>query len=274
MSFTLTRITNQNREAFLPLFYENKEPAIRIGAADDNKVCGIMGLDPEAGSLRISSLYVLPQYRKKGVASLLFEQAVSLMKGTGTDIITAEFEGTPELRNFFARQGFNLFETVSALRINTRGLMQSKQFALAKRLAVKARGCKEIRELSANDFDIAFKFVAKYGFDLQSAKYDEEMSWAVIEKGVPRACLLCTTDVSSVRIELLIGDKTDPSMIAAPISRLVEKMNALPKYAAADIRFVAENNQVDEFAKSIFSVRGIGTDNKMIKAVKIISKEK
>lgn len=55
----------------------------------------------------ISDLYVLPAYRKRGVGKRLLEEASSILKGIGVEILAAEFPPHNKIAvDFYEGQGF------------------------------------------------------------------------------------------------------------------------------------------------------------------------
>lgn len=67
-------------------YIDNKYP-IFIAEDKENKLVGYLVCKVEEGIIWVESLYVLPEYRRRGVASLLFNEAERLAERLGSDTL-------------------------------------------------------------------------------------------------------------------------------------------------------------------------------------------
>lgn len=67
-------------------YIDNKYP-IFIAEDKENKLVGYLVCKVEEGIIWVESLYVLPEYRRRGVASLLFNEAEKLAERLGSDTL-------------------------------------------------------------------------------------------------------------------------------------------------------------------------------------------
>ena len=272
MEIRITRINERNQLRFLSLFDgQRAKTAVRLGAVDERgNILGAEEVTIFGGCFEITFLYVLPEYRRLGVGRALYEAACSLLEGTSIGVMSASYTDDEDLDGFFTKQGFEFYRKRDTYILPFSNLKDNKKLERIISLADQTGSCRSFTELSGADMKVVERFVVARGYNLKSARYNADISWAAFTGTRPASCLLCRRDPGVIRIELLLGDELHQEAVLAPVGRLCSAIESIPDNMSVRITFFADNPEIDRFARSVIMADGISNVKDSIRAIKKI----
>lgn len=148
----LTGITQANIQYFRPLLmdYELSGSNIMLGAVKNDTACGILiaHIESITGNLILTYLYIAPDFREEGIASILLDQIQILQKKNKVENIMARFWlEDQDLGGFFQAYGFQMQLVSLAYDFEIRDCKQNQVFEKYKNYRFQNE-CKSFQELS------------------------------------------------------------------------------------------------------------------------------
>ncbi len=279
----LTRIGNKNWGSFSSVIYDafsqNAPDILRIGAIEDGKVCGALSLSYflSEGQAFVDSLYVVPEFRGKGVGKALLAEAERLA-GDRANTLEAEFYGdAEELRGFFEKHGYACIDGEPIYDYDVKKLMSNKQYAgyCAKRLSgVKAYRFRDMSQAQKNRVFNLLRANGERNTESNTAGFSQDLSVSVFRSDdmrTPRACLIATEDNDRVNIAQLYGSgRNNPKFILAAIFGFTEAIKRHGVDGINELAMVAAHPGVKKVFELLFGKRLKPTESGLVHAIKFL----
>ncbi len=279
----LTRIGSNNWGSFASVIYDaytqNAREVLRIGAIEDGKVCGAMSISffIENDHAFVDSLYVVPEFRNKGVARALLDEAERLASEK-VNTLEAEFFGdADDLRAAFSNCGFACIDGEPIYDYDVKKLLSNKQYAgyCAHRLS----GVSAIRfiDMSQAQKNRVFDLLRQNGernTEQNTQGFSQDLSVSIYRSDdmrVPRACLIATEFESKVNIAQLYGSgKNNPKFILAAVFGFTAALKHKGAGQYHDIGMLAAHPGVKKVFELLFGKRLKPTESGLVHAIKFI----
>ncbi|MCR5411068.1 MAG: GNAT family N-acetyltransferase [Lachnospiraceae bacterium] len=216
----ITKITKENERFFLPLFPKTaRTPSpdlVRLGALDDEgAVSGVLSARIGEHRIDITSLYVIPERRRQGIARQIIKTLEAVVEGSGVEAIICDYLEDASSSAFFKAVGYDIFPGVKQYYFSVGEFLRSHM---------------SLRHIAGRDHH-GISFVA----DLTSEKrrelenrlrfnaYDPDWSTAGFKEDRYISCMLADNYDRSVTIIWLHSDSEDPLVILRHFRALSEK---------------------------------------------------
>ena len=105
----VTKIGPQNQQWFEEFLMtpESTEDMIRLGVIEDDTACGAAAFRIGRSSAELMSLYVAPEFRRRGAAQSMLDTFLELGGEMGlTSLMTVYMRDNAEMRAFLDKNGF------------------------------------------------------------------------------------------------------------------------------------------------------------------------
>ena len=279
----LTRIGSNNWGVFSSVIYDaysqNAREVLRIGAIEDGKVCGALSMSffLSEGQAFIDSLYVVPEFRKKGIGHALAEEAERLA-AERANTLEAEFYGdAKDLSAFFNSQGFACIPGEPIYDYDVNKLLANKQYAgyCSKRLSGVTS--MKFSDMTSAQKNRVFELLNKNGernTESNTAGFSQDLSVSVYRSDdmrTPRATLIATEADKKVNIAQLYGSgKNNPKFILAAIFGFTEAIKSHDPKSYTDMGMVAAHPGVKRVFELLFGKRLKPDESELIHAIKFL----
>ncbi len=122
-----TGIGDQNFDAFSNLLpgVGLSQDKMYIGAIEDDTAVGAGEFSSDGGLLVLDSIFVVDSYRRRGIASAMFNEISSAAESAGAGGIWADYPGSEELDAFMEACGFVTMEDCSFYQVSIRDILES-----------------------------------------------------------------------------------------------------------------------------------------------------
>ncbi len=238
---------------------------VAVGAVEDDKAVAAAVLSPDGDTLNVDYLYVLPEARRKGVATALLKAVAEEM---GALHFSAFFpESEKSLLKFFDSFGLSMVADSEVFTVGVEDFIHSEEvMKMAKQKAVrkveslaemndteKARAVASVEELlgeyrySANAFEDTLSFVTRD------------------KKGGITGCFFCEHEEKEIIVSLLYNFSDDPYNLIAMLCRFGEQL-IRGEHTDEQILFVSANDKVEAFVKKL--IGNIVRSDRMVHAYK------
>lgn len=276
---SITKIGKKNARFFDGLLFETAQlkanNIIKLGAIEDGVACGAAVFEVGAHNGELISIFVAPEYRRRGIASKLISTFASLAHGTELGSLTAsyipvELDGLNEL---FKHNGFDLFESSPSFSISFSEAQQSE--SLNKYLAnVRASGIIfPYAQLADYHKTTLGRLLSQFGVSLKeisAGNFSSTLSYTVLnDSGQVESCMFCSDFGDRVGIDLLIS----VSSSAAPTLGMFKCLYAeLEKRGQSDLKihYLAANPKVLPIADKLLGA-SIRNQRNAMYAVKLLA---
>ncbi|MCR5790308.1 MAG: GNAT family N-acetyltransferase [Lachnospiraceae bacterium] len=230
----LTGIGNENAKAFSHLFggLDYKNFTLCVGAIEEDRAAGAAFFSEMGDSLFLDYIYVLPEFRRRGIATALLEETIEALKGLDLVALHVNYpEKADDIHQFIEARGFRIFRDGKAFWVKARDLIDSQ--AAKKLLSGKPRHrISEVSALTALEKKALKKSLKQNELDpkiVDDRSYDKELSLVTIDKksGMPAGMVLCRLNEDTIVLSYLVNFSNDPVMLLniliALKDRVVEK---------------------------------------------------
>ena len=228
MDFTV--IDKDNFKIFSPIifdaFTDDSKEVLRIGAVEDNNIIGTMSISYQTAmdTAILDSLYVLPEYRKKGKGKEMLNKAEELVK-KHVNCLEAEYpESSKGLEALFKSGEYACIDGDPIYVYDIDKLLSNKKFTSLLKQEIKSVDTFTFKDLSGAQKKRMFELFREDGernTEAGTRGLSEDLSVAVYDDNeyrIPKACLLATTFEDSITIAQLEGSGIDnPKYITAAI---------------------------------------------------------
>ena len=254
---TLTGIGKNNIKAFEPLMggYTLGDIKIAVGAIQDDRAAGVLLFDILDDALMLDYIYVLPDFRKKGVATEMLKGFINEVGDPEPAAIHVNYpESAGDLHGFFSSMGFKLFRDGSSYRIPAADILDTPAFnkVISGKPKHRLSRLKDITNKEKNDIKKAFEN-ARLDSDIVDDKAISGDLSVIAFDGVsdePEAMVLCEDGKDVVSILYLVNFRHDTLALVDIIHGL--KAAIIEKNGGkCDLLFVTMDEKMEAFAKTL-----------------------
>ncbi|MCI6630869.1 MAG: GNAT family N-acetyltransferase [Lachnospiraceae bacterium] len=230
----ITRIGKKNCKFFDKLLLQaaatEDRNVIKLGVVDDDTACGAAAFRIGEYEAELLSLYVAPEYRRRGAAQKLMDTFEELADDTGLQAIMAvwlrEMGGLAE---FLQKNGFLLLDGSPAFSFRVGDALKSEK--LKKYLSgISGGSCVPVSQLSPTRQKALEAFVKNGGFEVYGpilTQCSGDVSFVALnQREMPVACMLCTDMGDTITVDILLSDAESHKAILRLFGKLHEKMVA------------------------------------------------
>ena len=124
----VTKIGPQNQQWFEKFLItpENAENMIRLGVIEDDTACGAAAFRIGRRGAELVSLYVAPEFRRRGAAQSMLDTFLELGGEVGlTSLMTVYMRDNAEMRAFLDKNGFLQLDSSESYFFLTQDVLQS-----------------------------------------------------------------------------------------------------------------------------------------------------
>lgn len=254
---TVTRIGEKNAAAFAPLLAETAalpgRDILRLGAIDGGAACAAAAFRVSERTAELLSLYVAPDYRRRGAARTLLETFASLADGTPLTSLTACFPRDDKngLEAFFTAEDFAVFGGSPRYSLRLDAARGAESF---RRNTAGVRGrVLSCDKLTSSEWRALAALVKNYGAapdELFGGGYSPALSFVCFERETPVAGLFCADFGERISIDFLFSAAASAAPTMAILARLAEALAA--RDPATELEFLAANPAVLPIAQKLF----------------------
>lgn len=275
---TITRIEKKNEAFFAPLFLEaagqNGRDILRIGAVEDGKACAAASFELNGMTAAITSLFVAPAFRRRGLGRAMIETFGILAAGTQVTSLTTSFipESKDGLTDFFEAEGFELFGGSPSFVVSYEDAKNAdslKKYLLKADQKGVVLSYAELSDLQKHELD---RNVRPYGAALSEitvGSFSPELSFAFFKNGAIAAALFCSEPERQINIDFLFSHLSTAGPTLAMIQRLADCLEKREK-KPEKLVFLASNPVVPAIAEELFGPRA-HADGAAVYGVKLLS---
>lgn len=249
----LTGIGKENAKAFVELLLGSglKKDCLAVGVIEDDKpVAAAVFSEDEHRVIRLEHLYVVPEYRRRGIAEKLMKES---LRAFGPGAFMAVFsEDTEGMKPFLAHMGCGM---VSGLRIYGAKLSVLRERASATSLfsGKKKYSVIPLKELPAIEKKQLRKKLAEAGLgdaSLDDGQADGDLSLILAdpEDKELRAALMCEKQEDTILLRLLANFCKDPKAMTELLAAFLEASEGMDEFT---VRFLPAVESVLSFAKKL-----------------------
>lgn len=262
---TVTRITEKNAKCFDRFLFKAAELSggniVKLGVIEDDTACGAAAFFIKGSVAELISLYVAPDFRRRGAASMLLRTFEEQLRGTGIDLMLASTLPTEQgLGKLLDRGGFVQLEGSDVYSFSFSEIKDLP--ALKKQLLDTENGsgcrfvsCEELRtaeQLALRDFLNKNRFSVD---ELCMIKFSAALSGVALrEDGSVEACLLCSNIGTDVGIDLFLRESDDIEVLRGLCRCLYEALLARGE-DDVQIFYLAVSREVIPFAEALLGDR-------------------
>jgi len=129
----ITRIEKQNEAYFLPFLHEaareDRPGLLRIGAVlEDGTVVGAAAAVIDPAAMEMLSVYVLPEYRRKGFGTEMMDALSGVASEAGIASVSVELKFDVEIMAFLRIVGFSFFYDYELCSVPIGIILRSQKF--------------------------------------------------------------------------------------------------------------------------------------------------
>ena len=237
----ITRITKENEKFFGPFLTRGALYAspnlIRLGVIEDNRAAGALSAVMHDAHIDITSLYVLPEFRRQGFGSALVDALESASRYRGIETISAEFLEDDDSTAFFDHLGYDLFSRFEQYSFTLGELMRSQ---IGKRY-IEGKDPKHVVNISdmpSSDRKILDQHIG-------TRDYTPSWSTAYIRGSKYVSSLLASPSSDGVSIVWLNSLSDNPMIFLYHIRALVRKTSEVfPGNMGMEYRITLERDEI------------------------------
>ena len=253
----VTKIGPQNQQWFEKFLItpENAENMIRLGVIEDDTACGAAAFRIGRRGAELMSLYVVPEFRRRGAAQSMLDTFLELGGEVGlTSLMTVYMRDNAEMRAFLDKNGFLQLDSSESYFFLTQDVLQSGKLTKIASSGIPGN-CVPVDKLPPTRQRALERFVRKGGFVLRGAIRENctgEMSFAVVDAdSLPVACMLCTDMGEWITIDVLLSKANSQIAILKLFEVLYRKLEA-DNRQKTEIRCLAVNEKVGPLLRLLF----------------------
>ena len=264
----LTSIGESNIDAFqylMPGIVLN-DSSLFVGAIEDEKAVGAAVLSGDSKLITLEYIYVLQDYRKKGIGTALVTESAKAMEAK--HIAACFSDDEKSLPGFFESLGFLMSDDAESYSVPVKFLLESEH--IKKMLSSKRpAGVKSVAELRNAEKQLLFNKLSEERGEsiLFDAEFDPQLSFVTISPDSKEitSYILCEKMENVITIMFLRNYSGNAAELMILFAALAQR-GSNDEYADCDICFVTQNEGVTELMKKL--VGEIKPGSKFIYAIK------
>lgn len=257
---TITRIDKTNEAFFAPLFLEavgRKGPKIlRIGAIEDGTACAAAAFELAERTAALLSIFVAPEYRRRGAAHALLQTFATLAAGTGITTLTVNF--VPGLDDnaaaFLTAEGFELFSGSPVFAVSYEDAKNAdnlKKYLPKADRSGAVLAFEDLSEPQRHELDV---FMRGYGYALSevtAGAFSPELSHVFYKNGNLVSGLFISETGRQLNVDFLFSRVSSAGPALAMVSQIAQRL-AERETPPERIAFLAANPVVPAIADELF----------------------
>ena len=226
----ITRIGEKNFKFFEQFMLQTaaagENNMVRLGVIDEDTACGAAVFRIGEYEAELLSLYVAPEFRRRGAAQLLLDTFEELAEDSGLQSIMAVWlKEMGGLAEFLKKNGFLLLDGSPAFSFRAGDALKSEK--LKKYLARSFVGkCITVKELPPTRQKALENFVRHGGFEVYGSiegQCTEGISFVMLDRAeMPTACMLCTDIGEQITVDVLLSKADSQVAILKLFGKLYE----------------------------------------------------
>lgn len=257
---TITRIDKTNRAFFDAFLFEAAERTgpniLRLGVIDDGAACGAAAYELRGATAQLTSIFVIPDSRRRGAGRALLEAFYSLVQGTDVSSLSVTYIPEPQdgLNDFFAAMGFACFDGSPAYTVSYAEAKRSDrlQTYLAKADTTgRILSFTEFSGVQTHEFNRILRTYGATFPEVAVGSFSRELSCAFSRKGEITAALLCAECGERLNIDFLFSRANSAGPTLALVAWLAARIEARG-HEPERIAFLAANPIVPAIADELF----------------------
>ncbi len=249
----LTSIGESNFEAFSFLMpgIGLTDDELFVGAIEDEQAVGAAVLSGDSELVTVEYIYVLQNYRNKGIGSALLTESAKAMEAKHISASFSDEENT--LTDFFGYNGFLMSDDAESYSIQIKTFMESA--AVKKMLgSKKSLSLKSVSELRNPEKQLLFKKLEEERAEsiILDAEFCPQLSFVTFSADFKEitSYILCEKMDDIITIMFLRNYSGNVAEIMSLFSALAQEGSS-QKYASCEICFVTQNESVTELMKKL-----------------------
>ena len=274
----ITLINKENEDAFMSFMsneiYKDNEELLRIGALDDDdNVAGALAAQISTVGADILSLYVNPEYRRKGYGREMVNTVFSLVSGTESNRVSAHFPKDDTAMAFFDAMGFELIEDM-AIKYARLGEILESPVCRKNVLSANSDNVRIISELNAEEKNHFANYMKKRGFWV-SGYYDPEYSSVCLDGDRITSTMLAHAGDGVAAILWMDFDRSYQKQLFKHMGVLIRRLESDERFdRSSKVFFAAQNEKfVDILSKLTLDPGIIKKEDSYIFGAKVIVDE-
>ena len=274
---TITRIDNTNRSFFGPFLLEASERSsqniLRLGAIEDGVACGAAAFEINDVSAELLTLFVAPDYRRRGIGRALLDAFTSLTVNTDVASLAVSFmpEEKDGLTDFFTAAGFECFGGSPVLSLDyedTKNCSTLDKYLLKADRSGIALSVDELSDIQRHQLDSTLRSYGTSLGEVEVGSFSPELSFAYFNNGSLLAGMFCSMPGDQLNIDFLFSRVANAGPTLTIIDQLVR--SAAERESIRRVAFLAANPVVPAIAEELFG-HAVSSNDNMIYAVRLLA---
>ena len=217
----LTSVGESNLEYFLPFLGDDVKPEWGIiGAVEDDSAIGAIAFEVSDDIAIMKSIFVDENYRRRGVASELLDEAKRAFFDEGIFNFVVYYDENEGLTAFLEDEGFVCAQSDPVYSYPIDRAMASKKVMRLQEMGI-SKNVISYGELQIDIKQKAYGFLEQNGINnsmLSSGSYDDKLSFAYVKDGNIKGVLLAREEEPDIYLNLLLTDETDSNIASYLLS--------------------------------------------------------
>lgn len=256
----IVRIDRSNRVLFSDMIFESEqaffgEPEL-IGVLDGEKPVGTAVYTVSSYKMRIHTIYVMPEYRNRGIGTAVMNQLVEIGRKRGAMFLVASFfHAMEKVVSFFLDSGFLLTREPGVYYFY---LMEAAESETVKKYfyGKKYHGiCKSVMELNETEKRQMQDYLEENAYSpilLKRPGFQPYLSFCVFDASGKLLCVMMTVGFGDkIIIDFMLGTGESNSAMLLMFKRLMDTLLDCQGHETMMIIFQAENASAVSLAEKL-----------------------
>ena len=219
----LTRVGEENLEYFLPFLGDDVRPEWGIiGAVEDDSAIGAAAFELRDNMAVMRYLFVAEDYRRRGVASELLDEAKRAFFDAGIWNFIVYYDENEDLTGFLRSEGFVCAQSdpVYSYPIDRAMVLKNTKRIMEKGAGDNTFVYGELQPGIQNKLPLFLEENLISSSMLDSGSFDEDLSFVYIKDGDIKGLLLAGKEDQDIYLNLLLTDGTDNFIVSCLLAAL------------------------------------------------------
>ena len=254
----VTGIGKGNEAYFEPLLMGTAagEDILRFGVIEDGAAAGVMAVAASDGRADILWIYVLEEYRRRGIAREMLETFLDEAQDQESFVgVSAVYPHSEAMDTLLTSEGFLVIPGEPICMIDTADALNSErlQNILSTKIAPSVESLEELGLMERKQLQNLLLHGRIQGQDLQILGYDQQLSAVVTEEeGGPEAVLLAGRDHERCLLQFLYNSRSDePDNLLQLVRYLTQAIQG--DESLKQLCFSPESAHIRRFAEKLVS---------------------